>query len=133
MFGTILVAVDGSPISARVLSAAADLCRHYSSRLHLVYVRETAWPIGGAGPDPEEDNRVIAGFEEELARLGVTAIVHLKHGQPGEVIIGVSCQVGADLIVLGSIGKSGISRMLSGSVSTYVTTHSPVATLVIRP
>lgn len=133
MFQRILVAVDGSPISGKVLSAAADLCRHYSSQLHLVYVLETAWPVGGAGPEWDECGRVIAGFEKDLARLGVTATVHRKNGQPGEAIIGLSGEIGADVIVLGSVGKSQISRMLSGSVSTFVVTHSRVATLVVKP
>ncbi len=133
MFQRILVAVDGSPISGKVLSTAADLCRHYSSQLHLVYVRETSWPIGGAGPEPDESSRVIAGFEKDLARLGVAATIHRKTGQPGETILILSGEIGADVIVLGSVGKSQMSRMLSGSVSTFVVTHSPVATLVVKP
>ncbi|NTV00254.1 MAG: universal stress protein, partial [Methanoregulaceae archaeon] len=54
-------------------------------------------------------------------------------GHPGEVIISLADELGADLVVLGSVGMSRISRMLSGSVSTFVVTHSRVATLVIKP
>ncbi len=139
VFGKILVAVDGSPITRNVLAAAADLTRHYGSELHCIYIIETGWSEGDTAREPgipeleEESRTMLKDFETEIARMGVQAIMHLKRGQPGESILAAAGDIGADLIVIGSVGKSQISRMLSGSVSTHVVSHSPVATLVIRP
>ncbi|NYT07665.1 MAG: universal stress protein [Methanomicrobiales archaeon] len=51
----------------------------------------------------------------------------------GETILDAAHETGSDLVVIGSVGRSQISRMLSGSVSTFVVAHSPVATLVVKP
>jgi nucleotide-binding universal stress UspA family protein len=139
MFKKILVAVDGSPLTGKLLSAAADLTRHYSSDLHLVYVIESGWAEGDVTRElmiselEEEAGEQISELEQALARLGVSAVIHTRRGHPGEIIIDLAKDIGADLVILGSVGKSQVSRMLSGSVSTYVVTHCPVATLVIKP
>lgn len=139
MFRKILVAVDGSDISGKVLSVAADVSRHYSSDLHLVFVSEKGWSGGGDGKELvrgellENERAMVSGFERELEDAGVRAVMHLRQGHPGEVIISLAEGLGADLVVLGSVGMSRISRMLSGSVSTFVVTHSRAATLVIKP
>ncbi|NTW91843.1 MAG: universal stress protein [Methanoregulaceae archaeon] len=139
MFHTLLVAVDGSPITGRVLAAAADMARQYESELHCIYVIETGWSEGDITRElvirelEEESGTLLKGFERELQRMGVRSTLHLKRGHPGEVILSVADEIDADLVVIGSVGKSQISRMLSGSVSTFVVTHSPVATLVIKP
>jgi len=139
MFRKILVAVDGSDITGRVLSAAADVSRHYSSDLHLVYVSEKGWSGGNTGKElvmgelSVSERDMVSGFLRELDSGGVRAVIHLSRGHPGEVIISLSEGLGADLVVLGSVGMSRISRMLSGSVSTFVVTHSRAATLVIKP
>lgn len=139
MFHTILVAVDGSPITGRVLAAAADMARQYESELHCIYVIETGWSEGDITRElvirelEEESGTLLKGFERELQRMGVRSTLHLKRGHPGEVILSVADEIDADLVVIGSVGKSQISRMLSGSVSTFVVTHSTVATLVIKP
>ena len=139
MFHTILVAVDGSPITGRVLAAAADMTRQYESELHCIYVIETGWSEGDIAREliirdlEEGSGTLLNGFERELQRMGVRCTLHLKRGHPGEEILSVADEIDADLVVIGSVGKSQISRMLSGSVSTFVVTHSPVATLVIKP
>ena len=139
MFRKILVAVDGSPITRNVLAAAADLARHYHAELHCIYIIETGWSEEEIARElvirevEEESGIMLAGFERELARMGVQAVMHLKRGHPGESILAAADDIGADLIVIGSVGKGQISRMLSGSVSTHVFSHSPVATLVVRP
>jgi nucleotide-binding universal stress UspA family protein len=139
MFRRILVAADGSKITGKVLSAAADLASHYSSDLHLVYVIEQGWSEGDVTRElvinelEEDAGEQVSGFERDLTALGVSAVIHIRRGHPGEIILTLADEIKADLVVLGSVGKSQISRMLSGSVSTFVVTHSHVATLVIKP
>jgi nucleotide-binding universal stress UspA family protein len=139
MFRKVLVAVDGSDMTGKVLSAAADVSRHYSSDLHLVYVSERGWSGGGTGEElvmgelPESERVMVSGFKRELEAGGVRAVIHIRQGHPGEVILSLADGLGADLVVLGSVGMSRLSRMLSGSVSTFVVTHSKAATLVVKP
>jgi nucleotide-binding universal stress UspA family protein len=56
----------------------------------------------------------------------------MKQGHAGTEIIGLAEQEKADLIVAGSHGKSQTDKLLIGSVSTYITAHSPVTTMVVR-
>ncbi|NYT20718.1 MAG: universal stress protein [Methanomicrobiales archaeon] len=139
MFRKILVAVDGSPITGNVLAAAADLAKHYEAELHCVYVIETGWSDGDVARElvirelEEESGTMLAGFERDLTRMGASADMHLRRGHPGETILDAAHETGSDLVVIGSVGRSQISRMLSGSVSTFVVAHSPVATLVVKP
>jgi nucleotide-binding universal stress UspA family protein len=57
----------------------------------------------------------------------------VKFGTPGPEITAVAESGGTDLVVMGAVGHSAISRMLLGSVSDYVATHVKCSTLVIRP
>jgi nucleotide-binding universal stress UspA family protein len=56
----------------------------------------------------------------------------MKYGDAGSEIISLAEQEKCDLIVIGSHGKSRIDRLLSGSVSSFVVTHSKVTTMVVR-
>ena len=58
--------------------------------------------------------------------------MHTRVGDPSTEIINAAKELNADLIVVGSKGKSLVERLLLGSVSTYVVTHSPISTLVVR-
>jgi nucleotide-binding universal stress UspA family protein len=56
----------------------------------------------------------------------------MKYGDTGSEIISLAEQEKSDLIVIGSHSKSSIDRLLSGSVSSFVVTHSKVTTMVVR-
>jgi nucleotide-binding universal stress UspA family protein len=57
----------------------------------------------------------------------------VRKGQPAKIINEVADEVGADLIVLGTHGRSGLERMLLGSVSETVSRHSSCTVLLVRP
>jgi nucleotide-binding universal stress UspA family protein len=63
---------------------------------------------------------------------GIAVFTHLKQGHAGTEIIALAEQEKTDLIMVGSHGKSNTDRLLIGSVSTFVVTHSTVATMVVR-
>ena len=138
MFSKILAAVDGSPITSEVLSAASDLARLSGADLHLVYVVESGWAEGDLARElairemEEESDKLIARMKNMIP-AGMAMTVHRKNGHPGNTIVNLASDIGADLIVIGSIGKSQVERMLAGSVSTFVVTHSRIPTLVIKP
>jgi nucleotide-binding universal stress UspA family protein len=124
----ILVAVDFSPTSDRVLPWAFRLARTHGARLHLVHavtpvpVLPEQFELPG---DLPEQLRTAA--EQRLAQLvsaadseGVEATWGAEYGQPSEVIASTAQQRGADLVVLGTRGLSGLEHLLLGSTAERV-------------
>ena len=139
MFHTILIAVDGSPITHKVLQVGIDEARIWNSHMHLVYVIESGWPEGDVARELsireiEEDSEVLLrSMRDEIEARGGIVTLHKKHGHAGEEIVRAAEELEADLVIVGSVGKSQVKRMLAGSVSTFVVTHSPVTTMVVKP
>lgn len=141
MFHTIVVAVDGSEISMKALETAMHEAEVWDADLHLVYVVETSmfssipmdntWEIiysllETEGKEVFENARARAEQEE------LSIETHLRDGHAGSEILTLADEVGADLIVIGSRGKSNIDRLLLGSVSEHVVRNSSCTTMVVR-
>jgi nucleotide-binding universal stress UspA family protein len=141
LFTNILVAIDGSDASQRAFVRAVEEAKVWNARLHVVYVVET-----GLFSSLPADNTVeimyrvlekegIAVLEKAkkyAAENGITAITHMKQGHAGSELVALADEEKADLVMVGSHGKSQADRLLIGSVSTYVVTHSTVTTMVVR-
>jgi nucleotide-binding universal stress UspA family protein len=133
----ILLATDGSSDAALAARAAADLSKATGAELHLVH----AWQVG-AGPrleaylrsQQERDACALLEGQVELAQtLGVSvAGSHLREGQPVEEIVGLSEEIGAGLIVMGSRGLGPVGRLLLGSVCEGVVHNARDPVLVAR-
>ena len=141
MFTKILAAVDGSEISARAVEKAADLAKQNNAELHLIYVIETGFISPGPGDSVRDlvHQRFEAEGKETLEKLtakaaeaGITAEPHLEVGHAGNTIIETAKNLACDLIVVGSLGKSKLDRLLLGSVSSHVVNYAKTNILVIR-
>ena len=142
MFSEILVAVDGSKIGKRALEVAIEEARLWKARVHVVYVVETGlfsslpmdctWEIMYSMLE-KEGQETISDAKEQAAAKGVRLETYIRQGHAGNEIIKASRELGADLIVVGSHGKSEVDRLLLGSVSSFVVGNSSVAVLVVRP
>jgi nucleotide-binding universal stress UspA family protein len=141
MYSDILVALDGSEAGQRALVRAIDLARAGNAKLHAAYVVETG--LFSSIPTDntveimynvlrQEGESVLDKAKTEAAAHGITLITHLKFGHAGSEILALSENVKADLIVVGSHGKSQTDRLLIGSVSTFVVTQGKVSTMVVR-
>jgi nucleotide-binding universal stress UspA family protein len=141
MFQSILAAIDGSQKSGAALEVAIGEAKIHGAALHVVYVIETGlfssipmdntWEvIYGLLENQGKEAELAAAKQAQVQGLGITS--HLKEGHAGEEIIRLAREIGADLIVLGSHGKSDLDRILLGSVSSFVVAHSPVSTMVVR-
>jgi len=88
--------------------------------------------VGSDAPNNRDDgdSRELAAFVAET--LGSTVDTHLIHryGQPTEAILRTSTAAGADLIVMGSHGRTGVQRLLFGSVTEAVVRRSATPVLV---
>ena len=141
VFSNILVALDGSPAGEHALERAVEMARAGNAKLHAVYIVETG--LFSSLPTDntvelmynvlqQEGETVLDKAKTESAARGVTLVTHLKFGHAGSEVIALADKVKSDLIVVGSHGKSQTDRLLIGSVSTFVVTHSRVSTLVVR-
>jgi len=141
VFTNILIALDGSEASQRALSRAVDEARVWNAQLQAIYVVETGL-FSSLPPDntveimyrvlEKEGKSVLEKAKKFGAVNGVTISTQVKQGHAGTEITTLAEQEKCDLIVVGSHGKSNTDRLLIGSVSTFVVTHSKVTTMVVR-
>lgn len=122
---TIVFPTDFSTSSDAALEHAAALARENGGRLLIVHVEEPPLAYGGGEMYygvPEPDHSAV---EQMLAKVAPkTADVahehHLLIGSPADEIVRFADNQNADLIVMGTHGRSGLRRMLMGSVAEAV-------------
>lgn len=128
----ILLATDGSEDAKLAARAAADLSERTGAGLHVVH----AWqPVPHPVIDPEQYEKEAGSILNEQIRLldGPTVEgAHLKMAPPVDAVLDLAEEIGADLIVLGSLGHGPIGRLLLGSVSEGVVHHATRPVLVLR-
>ncbi|MHB1872191.1 MAG: universal stress protein [Steroidobacteraceae bacterium] len=145
MYKRILVPVDGSPTAAQGLSEAIKLARDQSAAILVMHVvdewRVAAGDIAAVNLDAGAKALREAGAEllkeaEAQARaagVSVETVLLEELGTPvGECIVQRARQWSADLIVCGTHGRRGISRLLLGSSAEYLVRHTPVPILLVR-
>lgn len=137
-FQRILVAVDEEPIAARAADVGIELARALAARLAFIFVAEPiAAPDGGIPASEliasaeQDGKRVLAGFRQQLP-ADATPLQFVKVGKPAAEIIKAANEWPADVIVIGSHGRTGVTRALLGSVAEAVMRHAPCPVLVIR-
>jgi len=112
---TVVFATDFSELSRHAGRAAADLAHHFGARLHVLHVD----PLVTA---PVASSRLAEAAAELGTGLDVTTAT--TSGAPARRICAYALGVGADLIVVGTHGRTGVSRVLLGSVAEGVVRHS---------
>ncbi|HJJ29300.1 MAG TPA: universal stress protein [Methanocorpusculum sp.] len=141
MYSKILVALDGSEISKLAFSRALDLAKSDNAELHAVYVIESG--IASPGPVDTTWELIYQRFENEGRALmeelnvaadaaGVKVIPHVETGHAGDTIVKTAKDIDCDLIVVGSLGKSKLDRLLLGSVSAHVVNYGKTNILIVR-
>jgi nucleotide-binding universal stress UspA family protein len=136
---TILLATDGSSASEGDSEEAIDLAVQVEARLLVVSVlgassRPSEAPADMAGQVDSRDTLTTKaqGIVQRAKASGANATFLVWEGEPGEAIVAAAESEKADLIVVGSHGRSGVSRFLIGSVSDYVVRHAHCPVMVVR-
>lgn len=141
--GPVLVSTDLSAHAAEALPIAAALARESASALHLVMALEDQLHVQDGIPPQtpltwmvEEHRRMERHLHRIAAQVksthGLEVTTHLRHGRAAEEILTQAAELKAGLIVMTSHGRSGIKRLLVGSVTEEVIRRSACPVLVIR-
>lgn len=125
IFRDILFATDFSDASRLAGQTAAEMTRHFGARLHVLHVVP---PVTDPTPAP-------AALKAAAAELGaglspVTAVVS---GRAASQIVNYARRHAIGLIVLGTHGRTGVSRALLGSVAEAVMRRAPCRVLTVPP
>lgn len=146
MFKNILLATDGSAASDHAASVAVGLARTHGAKLTALYAVDPYPYVGLGEVNPMGFQAYMSAAQEHAAsaHARVSALcneggpaVHLEAKLVEDVsaasgIVQAAQAQGADLIVVGSHGRTGIARLMLGSVAAKVVAESPVPVLVVR-
>lgn len=130
----ILIATDGSDIAKKVVSSGIELAKAVGAKVYASYVISSRFGSGKAVRDHfvEEGNEALAYVQEAGKAADVEVESLMLEGIPSEEIIDFAEKNDIDLIVMGSLGKTGLSKFLLGSVAENVLRHSKTQVLIVR-
>ncbi|MBI3929461.1 MAG: universal stress protein [Armatimonadetes bacterium] len=145
MYRKILVPLDGSSLAEKALAPALDLARLASAEIVLVRASDQAAlmvPMSGPyppGPLPmdlvtrlrHEAERYLASVAQTVREAGLVVTWQVQEGHPAEVVLETARSEGADLIVMASHGRTGLSRFLLGSVAEKVLRRASCQVLLV--
>jgi len=144
MYQNILVPVDGSPTSDRALQEALKLAKQQNAQLALIHVLEDVWYVDNESYlnyaelqklQRISSEKVLAQAEKSVRQAGMNATVkslETRGERTANMIIAEAKRCSADLIVIGTHGRSGFNHLLFGSVAEGVVRTAHVPVLLIR-
>ena len=139
-FRRILIALDDSAIAAHALEVGSDLATALKAQAALVHAVDPALAFQPDGGIPAAE--WVATLKREGQAFLATAAQRtgeppawqfLREGKPPDQILAAAREWEADVIVIGTHGRSGVSRLVLGSTAESVVRHAPCPVLVIRP
>ena len=142
LLNSILVAFDFSETSNEALTYGVNLTRAFGARLHVLHVADLIstsaaqfFPEGPGDPEANASELALRYLRDVLAAAGAedaTAEVRVS-SEAAKEIVDCAKSHHADIIVVGTHGRSGVSRLLIGSVAEHVVRNGPCPVLVVRP
>ena len=135
-FETILLATEGSAASEPASEQAIDLAIQLGVRLLVVSVVPSSHQTEPASEHNGDSRDSVAARAQSIVQkaraAGANATFLIWEGEAGDGIVAAADSEGADLIVVGSHGRSGVSRFFIGSVSDFVVRHAHCPVMVVR-
>jgi len=142
----VLLAIDGSRFSEAAAEKALEIARTCSSRLDVISVVPADLQAAlepDTGYTPQQLDRlsrdIISSLKQQVKKVtdaaagqGIHAEGSVPGGSPYEVIVETAVKRMSDLVVVGSHGRTGIQRLIMGSVAERVVALSPAAVLVVK-
>ena len=143
-YKNIMIATDGSENVKRAVSSGVEIAELSGAKLYVVHVVPTvhssSMPIGSRMPRwdeayeilKDEGNKALEDVKEVAKEESIEVEGVLLEGHPGDELIEFAENNDIDMIVMGTLGRTGIERFLLGSVADNVVRHSNVEVLVVR-
>jgi nucleotide-binding universal stress UspA family protein len=134
----VVVAYDFSSPSENALAEAIDMCRADQS-LHVIAVLDPhcGLPVlATEQPDDAYARRIQTLAAERIKAIrppAIEIVVHVRIGEPSAEILALAEDVAADLVVIGSHGRTGAARAILGSISERVVREAKCPVIVVRP
>lgn len=146
MYQRILVPIDGSATSSRALTAAIGMAQAFKGSLRLMYVVDEAAYVTGYDPSGGYSGDLLRVMREsgqkildeglmlaKAAGIEADSMLFDTFGERlGETVANAAKQWNADLVVVGTHGRRGFSRLLLGSGAEQIIRLAPVPVLTIR-
>jgi nucleotide-binding universal stress UspA family protein len=145
----LIVAIDGSLAADEAVDFVARDRTFAGLEATVVHVAPPIWPWWlGVSAGDTDSVEVILGMNETARResqaaaeratkllndAGLAATRRDRTGDPAEELVHLSTEVDADTIVIGSRGRTGLRRLVLGSVARQVVRHAPASVLVVHP
>ncbi|MDO8281122.1 MAG: universal stress protein [Thermodesulfovibrionia bacterium] len=133
----ILVATDGSRFSKAAAAKAIDFAKSYGGELIVISVVDVPTEFYGEAPQIVEDMvRKAKGFVDDVIKdataSGIKAEGFVREAEAYQAITGIAKEQNVNTIVMGSHGRTGLKRLLMGSVAEKAIGHSPCPVLVVK-
>ncbi len=143
---TLLVPMDFSTHSKKALQYAAELGKNFGAKLHLLHCYGLGMgqvfpydPPYMANLPPDFDDRVREAAEgklgelcKEIEDLGAGVEIHLSKLSPSDAILRVAEEIDADMIVMGTRGRTGLEHVLLGSVAERTIRIAPCPVISVK-
>jgi nucleotide-binding universal stress UspA family protein len=145
MFRRVLFGTDFSPASRPAFRRAVALVRESRGRLLIVHVMPSGMPLGAEGyvtarMYQEMETAIRQSAQKQLDRLvaqakkaGVAVRGLLLSGAAPEAIVLTARKERSDVVIVGTHGRTGLERLLAGSVASRIVGTAPCPVLTVRP
>ena len=130
MYKRVVVPLDGSPLAEAMLRFIVDIARPLDLEVALLQVVKAAPPyltetmkalvLENAERSLAEARAYLAGLGEDLSAKGIRVRIEARQGDPVAEIVACAREIDADLIAMTTHGRSGLGRLLFGSVAEAV-------------
>lgn len=140
----ILIALDDSTQSERALDFVTRVRWPAGSRVIVVSVFQPeagalagshdhgAFPTDLIEAQRQRTHGIVSNAERILREAGLSVEGRIVEGDPRHALVESACGEHVDLVVMGSHGRTGVAKLMLGSVSSHLVTHSPCSVLVVK-
>ena len=134
MYNDILVPTDGSQGANAALEHGIEIASKWDATLHTLYVVDTRLARSGPLLETlrEEGRKAVRAVEVTGTQAGLTVVTEIVEGDPHEEILDYVTEHGIDMVIMGTRGRTGLDRVVMGSVAERVVRRSPVPVLTVR-
>ena len=137
MYENVLVPTDGSDGTRQAVVHGATIAQRFDATLHAISVVPEG-PYGtlegeeGEASAERDARRAVEQVEDEARRSGVETATEVRRGIPDEEILAYADDHAVDMIVMGTHGRTGLDRVLVGSVTETVIRNAEVPVVTVR-